>query len=283
MRTKAVVVGCNGMLGTDLVKACDAAGFDVVGLDLPQLDIRDFNSVREVLPQADWVINCAAYTRVDDAESNRQDAFAVNAEGAHSLARVCVRRGMKLMHISTDYIFDGRKGRPYVEMDHPDPLGVYGASKLAGEKAVRAEGGHFLILRTQSLFGVRGPNFVRAIAQKANRDEGEISVVEDQVSSPTYTGHLADAIVRLIRLDKQGVVHVSASESCSWFEFARAIIERVKPSAKVVPVKSSELRRPAPRPAYSVLDSTLYTTWTGHRMPPWWEGLDAYLKEEGLV
>ena len=271
------------MLGTDLVKACDAAGFQAIGLDLPQLDVRDFNSVREAMPQADWAVNCAAYTRVDDAESNRHEAFAVNGEGAHSLARVCVRRGIKLLHISTDYVFDGRKSRPYVEMDRPDPLGVYGASKLAGEKAVRAEGGHFLILRTQSLFGGRGPNFVRAIVQKAARNEEEIRVVEDQVSSPTYTVHLADAITRLIRLDKQGVVHVSASGACSWFEFARAIVERVRPEAKVVAINSSELKRPAPRPAYSVLDNSLYNAWTGHPMPAWSEGLDAYLKEEGYA
>lgn len=260
-----------------------AAGFDMEGFDLPELDIRDFNSVRDTLPVCDWVVNCAAYTRVDDAERERQAAFAVNAEGALSVARVCARRGVRLLHISTDYIFDGRKGRPYVETDSPEPLGVYGASKLAGEKAVRAEGGRFLIVRTQSLFGKRGPNFVRAIVEKIQKGATPLRVVNDQVSSPTYTRHLADALTRLIKLDKQGVVHVSASGSCSWFDFARAIVARLRPSVEVVPISSQELGRPAPRPAYSVLDNSLYISWTGAPLPSWHEGLAAYIKEEGWI
>lgn len=285
MRTKVVILGGNGMLGSDLAKAGEAAGLDVGVLDLPQLDIRDFNNVREVLPQADWAVNCAAFTRVDDAEAQRHAAFAVNGEGAHSVARVCARRAIKLLHVSTDYVFDGRKGRPYLETDRPDPLGVYGASKLAGEKAVRAEGGHFLIVRTQSLFGARGPNFVRAIVKKLREstDGAPLRVVNDQISSPTYTRHLADALVRLIRLDKQGIVHCVASGECSWYDFAQAIVERVRPGYEVVPITTAELARPAPRPAYSVLDTSLYNSWAGHPMPSWQDGLDAYLKEEGFA
>ena len=137
MHLKVAVLGCNGMLGSDLVKACEHAGYQVIGLDLPQVDIRDFNSVRENMPEVDWVFNCAAYTNVDEAEKHRTEAFAVNAEGAHSVARVCSRRAIKLVHISTDYVFDGRRSRPYVEMDHSNPLGVYGASKLAGGRMLR--------------------------------------------------------------------------------------------------------------------------------------------------
>jgi len=284
MHLKVAVLGCNGMLGSDLVKACEHAGYQVIGLDLPQVDIRDFNNVRENMPQVDWVFNCAAYTRVDDAEKHRADAFAVNAEGAHSVARVCARRGINLVHISTDYVFDGRHSRPYVEMDYTNPLGVYGTSKLAGEKAVRAEGGHFLIVRTQSLFGVNGPNFIRAIVKRLREDRPEpLRVVDDQLSSPTYTGHLAAALTRLVKLEQEGVVHVTASGECSWFTFAKAIIDRIKPGAEVVPIKSADLGRPAPRPAYSVLDNSLYISWTKHPMPTWEEGLDDYLKEEQFV
>jgi dTDP-4-dehydrorhamnose reductase len=283
MRMKVVVIGCRGMLGSDLMEAGRAAGFEMEGWDLPELDIRDFNAVREKIPACDWVVNVAAYTRVDDAEREREAAFAVNAEGALNVARVCGRRNVPLLHISTDYVFDGRKGRPYVESDPPEPLGVYGASKLAGEKAVRAEGGRFLIVRTQSLFGRRGPNFVRAVAEKIQKGAMPLRVVNDQVSSPTYTRHLAAALLRLIRLGKQGVVHVSASGSCSWFEFAKAIVARIRPQVEVVPISSRELARPAQRPAYSVLDNGLYISWTGAPLPSWQEGLDAYLTEEGWL
>ena len=283
MRLRVAVLGCNGMLGSDLAKACNRAGFETIGLDLPEFDIRDFNNVRSNMPQVDWAVNCAAYTKVDDAESHRQEAFAVNAEGAHSVARVCERRGIRLLHVSTDYIFDGRRTRPYVEKDHPDPLGVYGASKLQGEKSVRAEGGHFLVARTQSLFGRNGPNFVRAIAKKLVEKGGPLRVVDDQVSAPTYTVHLAEAFVQMMKLSKEGIVHITASGECSWFEFARAIVDRVKPGEEVIPIKSSELGRPAPRPGYSVLDNSLYISWTRHPMPTWQEGMDAYLKEEGFI
>jgi dTDP-4-dehydrorhamnose reductase len=280
---KVAVIGFKGMLGSDLVSSCQGAKLDVQGLDLPEFDIRDFKMVIAKLPQVEWVVNCAAYTRVDDAESHREDAFAVNADGAHSVAHACARRHVKLLHISTDYLFDGRKSRPYTERDSPNPMGVYGASKLAGEKAVRAEGGQYLVVRTQSLFGVRGPNFVRSIARQLKEGTAPLRVVRDQVSSPTYTRHLADALVRLILLDKEGVVHVAASGSCSWFDFAKAIAARVRPGAEIVPISAGELARPAPRPDYSVLDTHLFQSWTGQAMPPWERGLDEYLAEEKLI
>jgi dTDP-4-dehydrorhamnose reductase len=277
------VIGCKGMLGSDLVAACQGAKIAVQGLDLPEFDICDFKLVTAKLPQVEWVVNCAAYTRVDDAEGDREAAFAVNADGAHSVARACARRHVKLLHISTDYIFDGHKTRPYTERDSPNPLGVYGASKLAGEKAVRSEGGQYLLVRAQSLFGAHGPNFVRSIARQLKQGSGPLRVVRDQVSSPTYTRHLADALMRLMVLDKEGVVHVAAAGSCSWFEFAKAIAARIKPGAEVQPIAAAELARPAPRPDYSVLDTHLYQTWTGQALPPWERGLDEYLAEENLI
>lgn len=280
---KVAVLGCKGMLGTDVMDALGKAGFEAVGLDLPELDIADYHNVRERMPAVECAINCAAYTKVDDAEIHRKEAFAVNAEGALHVARVCTRRRIRLVHISTDYIFDGGHPRAYSETDTPDPISVYGASKFAGEKAVREEGGRFLVVRTESLFGVHGPNFVRAIVRKLKAGDEPVRVVNDQTSSPTYTRHLADALIRLLRLDKNGVVNVAASGECTWFDFARAIADRVKPGAAVEAITAAELARPAPRPKYSVLDTHLYRMWTGQRLPSWEKGLDEYLAEEGFA
>lgn len=277
---KVAVLGSKGMLGTDLVSACRAAKFTTRGFDLPRFDITRENVVHELLPQADWVVNCAGYTRVDDAETHKAEAYAVNAEGAHRLARICEVRRIKLMYISTDYVFDGRRKRPYTERDDTEPLNVYGASKLAGEKAVQEQGGHFLVVRTESLFGRRGPNFVRTIVRRLRETDEPLRVVNDQVCSPTYTRHLAGALVRLLKLGKEGIVHVTASGQCSWFEFAQAIAARVRPEAVIEPISAADLDRPAARPVNSLLDNSLYITWTGHAMPSWEQGLDEYLAEE---
>lgn len=280
---KVAVIGCNGMLGTDLVAACDAAGIETLGLDLPEFDITKFDSVRVSLPTVDSVVNCAAFTRVDDAESQREQAYAVNAEGAGNVARICSTRNIGLVQISTDYVFDGRKGSAYSEDDKVNPLSIYGASKLAGEELIRGAGGRSLIVRTQSLFGVRGANFVRTIAQRLTRSDEPLRVVNDQFSSPTYTRHLAGAIVRLLQSEREGIVNVVASGHCSWFEFAQAIARRVKPGAQINAVGSAEYPRPALRPAYSVLDTTRYREWTGSALPSWQQGLDEYLAEEKLA
>ena len=277
---KVVVLGCNGMLGTDLMAACRGARLNVQGFDLPGFDITRLEQVQKQLPFADWVVNCAAYTRVDDAESRRDAAYAVNSEGAANVARICSMKNIGLVHIGTDYIFDGRKGSAYTEEDAPNPLNVYGASKLSGEELVREAGGRSLVVRTQSLFGARGSNFVRAILQRLRKSDEPLRVVSDQFTSPTYTRHLAAAIVRLLQLGRFGTVNVVASGHCSWFEFAREIAARVKPGAVVNPVGVKEYPLPATRPAYSVLATTRYQEWTGDRLPSWQKGLEEYLAEE---
>lgn len=271
------------MLGTDLMQACKNAGVDAVGHDLPELNMVHYKNVWANMPDCDWVVNCAAFTNVDGAEKRRFEAFAVNAVGVRHVARICVKRRIRLLHISTDYVFDGMRSRAYRESDQPNPLNIYGASKLAGEKAIRAEGGHYLILRSQSLYGVHGHNFVKAIINKLTQeDTGEpLRVVEDQVTSPTYTVHLAEAIVKLLPLGKHGMVHVSGMGQCSWYGFAKAIAQRVKPDALLEPVPSTDLDRAAERPEYAVLDNRRYRVWTGEDMPTWQEGLDQYLTEEG--
>jgi dTDP-4-dehydrorhamnose reductase len=275
-----VVLGSAGMLGVEVVTACREAGFDTVGLDLPDVDITSAESLRDVLPAADWIVNCAAYTRVDKAETERDAAFAVNAEGAGHVARWCAANQARLLHVSTDYVFDGTKQEPYVESDPPHAVSAYGASKLAGEEAVRSAGGRHLVVRTQSLYGAQGPSFVRAILRKLGTAD-PIRVVDDQVSSPTYAPHLADGMVRLLGLDHDGTVHVSGSGHCSWCALARAIAARVQPGRDIQPMASGDLALPAARPAYSVLDNGKYNAWTGHALPTWEEGLDAFLQAEG--
>ncbi len=279
---KVLVIGANGMLGRDVMEACRAARHNTLGFDLPELDVTNYPDMRSKLPEAEWIINCSAYTRVDDAESDRTNALAVNFEGVRNLARIGCHRLVPIIHISTDYVFDGRSNRPYSEKDPPNPISIYGTSKLAGEKALRSAGGPFLIVRTQSLFGRNGPNFVRSIAQKARESDGPLRIVDDQITAPTYTRHLAGALIRLMKVEPEGIVHVTASGSCSWYAFACAVMERLKPGHQVVPVKSAEMKRPAARPKYAVLNNQRYHELTGHRMPTWQDGLVEYLKEENF-
>ena len=268
------------MLGRDLVDCCRLNGMDVMGLDLPELDITNADALSAGIPTVDWIVNCAAFTRVDDCETERDTAFSVNAEGPRNLAVVAREREMRLLHISTDYVFDGRAGRAFEETDRTNPLSVYGASKLAGEKAIRAEGGRYLIVRTQSLFGKQGHNFVKAIVRKTRESDAPLRVVDDQISAPTYTRHLAEALVRLARLNQEGVMHVTASGSCSWYEFARQIVVEIKPGHEVVPISAADLNLPATRPMFSILSNQRYQSMTGHTMPEWRHGLEAYFQEE---
>jgi len=278
---KTVVVGSAGMLGCDLVEAVGAAGWEACGFDLPAIDITDPDSVEAVLPEdADVVINCAAYTRVDDAESERELAVSINGDGAGNLARVCAARGVRMLQLSTDYVFDGKGTRPYREEDPVEPINAYGASKLEGERQVMDAGGPHLVVRAQSLFGVHGPSFVRAIRRKLDEGSEPLRVVNDQVCSPTYTRHLAEAIVALIESGSTGIVHVRASGECSWWEFAGAIAEQCSPGTTVYPVPSSVYPTPAARPAYSIIDCTRYQEWTKRAMPHWREGLAAFLGEK---
>ena len=274
---RIVILGARGMLGRDLAAAAAAAGFDVSGFDLPELDITRDDGGFDRIPACDWVVNCAAYTDVDGAESHRETAFAVNGEGAGRVARWCAGAKVPLLHVSTDYVFDGTKHAPYKEEDSTNPPDVYGESKLAGEKAVAAAGGQYVVARTQALFGKHGRNFVDAIRTRLLKDE-TLRVVKDQTVCPTYTRHLAAAILRLLNCGRRGIVHVSASGSCTWHEFACAIAARVRPGVAVQAVTTAEFPRPARRPAYSVLEKDRYELWTGHRMPEWQDGLKEYLK-----
>jgi dTDP-4-dehydrorhamnose reductase len=258
------VVGAGGMLGRDVVRA---AGERVVGLTRTELDVTDRAAVQEALRGA-TVVNCAAYTQVDGAESDPEAAHAVNADGARNVAEAAER----VLYVSTDYVFDGAKPEPYVESDPTGPLQEYGHSKLAGERATAEANDNHLVVRSSWLFGAGGRNFVDTMLT-LGRERDELLVVDDQVGSPTFTGHLAEALVALAGGSERGVLHVAGTGSCSWFDFARAIFERAGVDADVRPCATDEFPRPARRPANSVLASERGAP----VLPAWQDGLDAYL------
>ena len=268
------------MLGSELAMRAAAAGHEVKGYDLPGLDITKPFAPGDIDARCDVLVNCAAYTDVDGAEKNSPAAYAVNDDGAASLAKWCSDNSVRMVHISTDYVFDGKSKTPYKEDDGANPIGVYGASKLAGELSVLDACPEALIVRTQALFGPRGKSFPAAIISRL--DEGkDLEVVNDQTVCPTCTGHLSDAVLALIGANARHFVHVSSSGKCTWYEFACEIAARVRPGANVKPVTSDKFPRPAKRPANSVLDKSKFEKLTGRNMPHWKEALAWYLEVIG--
>lgn len=274
---KLLVTGAAGMLGRDLMLAAGNAGHDVVGFGRAELDVADADSVRRrvAAEKPDVVINSAAWTDVDGAETAEGEAFAVNGTGAGNVAAAAAEAGAGVVQISTDYVFDGAKRAPYVESDQPAPLSAYGRTKLAGEEAVVAANKRHFVVRSAGLFGVGGNNFVATMLRLA-ADHGEVLVVRDQVGSPTYTWHLAYGIVRLIEGVEFGIHHMAAGGACSWYDFAREIFEQAKVDTKVLSVSTEEFGRPAARPPYSAL-----TSQREHaiRLPSWQDGLAGYLAQ----
>ncbi len=270
-----LIVGANGMLGRDLMQIL---GGDVRGVDIDEIDITSIESVKRTLltlkPRV--IINSAAYTDVDGCESNRELAMRVNGEAVGNLARIAGEIGAKLVQISTDYVFDGGKGSPYLEDDTPSPLSVYGASKLAGERNARLLP-DALIVRTQWLYGVHGKNFVETMLRLSLEKE-ELAVVDDQIGSPTWTVDLARAIRALLEKGCSGTYHAANSGYCSWYEFAKTIFAESGVKIRVKPQTTQELNRPAPRPLYSTLDCGKLARDAGFRAESWQEALRNYLK-----
>jgi len=270
-----LVIGANGMLGHDLMEVLEG---EVRGIDLPEIDITDLTSVRKTLltlkPRV--IINSAAYTDVDGCESNVETAMAVNGEGVGLLALTAREIGAKLVQVSTDYVFDGGKGSPYLEDDPVGPLSIYGESKLAGELNAAMAPEH-LIVRTQWLYGIHGKNFVETMLRLAG-ERSELAVVDDQIGSPTFTRDLALAIKALVDRGCSGVYHVANSGFCSWNDFAKAIFAEEGLTVTVSPMTTEQLNRPARRPLYSTLDCTRLTADTGFTPRPWREALREYLQ-----
>jgi dTDP-4-dehydrorhamnose reductase len=274
---KLLVTGAAGMLGRDLMLAAGNAGHDVVGFGHRELDVTDAAAVTKKLDleRPDIVINSAAWTAVDDAEEREQATFAVNGTGAGNVAGAAAEIGAGVVFVSTDYVFDGRKGEPYVESDQPAPLSAYARTKLAGEEATAAANKRHFIVRSAGLFGVGGRNFVDTMLRLA-QTQNEVTVVRDQIGSPTYTWHLAYGIVRLIEGIEYGIHHMAAADKCSWYEFAREIFEQAKIECNVLSITTAEFGAPAPRPAFSAL-----TSQREHaiRLPSWHDGLAGYLAQ----
>jgi dTDP-4-dehydrorhamnose reductase len=272
---RILVTGAGGMLGRDLVSAADAAGVDCVALTRAELDVTDAARVDALVSaaQPEVVVNCAAWTDVDGAEAAPDAAEAVNGDGAGNVARAADRVGAWTIQISSDYVFDGRKREPYVESDSVSPLSAYGNSKLAGERAVATEAPRrHTIVRSSWLFGPHGRCFPATILRLA-RERDELAVVDDQVGCPTFTGHLAQALLTLCERRPHGVLHVAGAGSCSWFEFAVRIVAEGGAQAPVRPCRTSEMPRAARRPEYSVLRSER----DAPQLPDWRLGLQAYL------
>jgi dTDP-4-dehydrorhamnose reductase len=274
---KLLVTGAAGMLGRDVMLAAGNAGHDVVGFGRAELDVTDASALARKfdLERPDVVINCAAWTDVDGAEAAEEAAFAVNGAGAGNVAAAAAAVGASVVYVSSDYLFDGAKGAPYVESDQPAPLSVYGRTKLAGEEATVAANKRHFVVRSAWLFGIGGPNFVETMLRLA-ASGNEVLVVRDQVGSPTYTWHLAYGIVRLIEGIEFGIHHMAAAGQCSWYEFAREIFEQAKVECKVLSITTEEFGRPAPRPPFSAL-----TSQREHaiRLPSWQDGLAGYLAQ----
>ncbi|HWO82999.1 MAG TPA: dTDP-4-dehydrorhamnose reductase [Solirubrobacterales bacterium] len=274
---KLLVTGAAGMLGRDVMLAAGNAGHEVVGYGRVELDVTDPDQLgrRMELERPDVVINCAAWTDVDGAETAEEAAFAVNGRGAGNAAAAAAEVEARILHVSTDYVFDGAKAAPYVESDQPAPLSAYGRTKLAGEEAVAAANKRHFIVRSAGLFGVSGRNFVGTMLRLAEA-QNEVTVVRDQVGSPTYTWHLAYGIVRLIEGIEYGIHHMAASGQCSWYEFAREIFEQAHVECRVLSITSEEFGAAAPRPAFSALVSQREHA---IRLPSWQDGLAGYLAQ----
>jgi len=275
---RIVIVGNRGMLGTDLMSAFDRSDA-LLGLDLPDIDITDPSQCRERIPpfRPDVIISAAALTAVDYCESHSEEAFRVNGQGAGNLAAVAQSISARLVHYSTDYVFDGLKPEPYLEEDSPAPRSVYGKSKLRGEELIRAASPEHLILRTAWLFGRNGKNFIRTILAAA-RSGKELRVVADQRGSPTYTRDLAECTARMIRAGCRGLYHVTNSGACTWHELAvRALdLASIRP-AGIVPVSTEDYPLPAPRPANSVLANTRLVRDGLPPLRPWPEAVRDYI------
>jgi len=275
-----LVTGAAGMLGTEVVAAFEGVG-DVVGVDVDDFDIRDADAVeraiRDLRPSV--VVNCAAYTDVDGAESERELAFAVNADGARNVAAAAKLVGARVVQLSTDYVFDGSKAEPYEEEDTPCPVNAYGDSKLAGEDAVRQSGADFLIVRTAWLYGHNGQNFVETVLRLAE-ETGALRIVDDQEGAPTNARDLAEVIRELVSADARGVVNATNLGSTTWYGLAVAILEAAGiDGVDVEPVPTTALRRPAARPRYSVLSLAKLSSLLGRQPRRWHEAVREYVSE----
>jgi dTDP-4-dehydrorhamnose reductase len=288
---KILLFGGTGQLGYELSTRAADLHFEVVSPVITEVDITDSNQVATLFENVrpTLVINCAAHTAVDKAEEESQLAFAINADAVRTIAEGCKSTDARLIHVSTDYVFDGSLGRLLREDDPVNPLSVYGRSKLAGEQyAQEVLGADVTIVRTQALYGQRGANFVQTML-KLFAEREVLKIVDDQWVSPTWAGWLAEVILDLVRMPPVGVVHASCNGTVSWCDFAGEIQRLAKPSykgaalARIEPTTAKELNRPAPRPVFSAFDTTKLATLLKRQPISWQAGLKNYLREVGVL
>lgn len=275
---KVLITGSNGMLGHDLIDVLDGK-HELIKTTSKSLDITDEDKVKDYIvnENPDIVINSAAYTDVDGCETNEEIAYKVNGEGVKNLALACKVVDCPLLHISTDYVFNGENNKPWMEDDEVGPISIYGKSKLQGEEAIESILDKFFIIRTSWLYGINGGNFPKTMLELAKTHD-TLTVVTDEIGTPTYTLDLAQAIAELIETEYYGIYHITNSDYCSWFDFAKYIFEVKNISVNVVPVTAEEFARPASRPHYSVLNNS---NWANNGFKPlrsYKEAIKDYLK-----
>ena len=277
---KVLVTGVKGQLGYDVVNELVKRGHTAIGTDIEEMDITDKNSVNSVIMEntPDAVIHCAAYTAVDAAEDNAELCRKINAEGTQNIADVCKELDIKMIYISTDYVFDGQGERPWEPEDERTPLNVYGQTKYEGELAVQNTLDKYFIVRIAWVFGVNGKNFIKTMLN-LGKTRDSLTVVNDQFGSPTYTYDLAKLLVDMVETDKYGIYHATNEGICTWYEFACEIFKQAGINVKVSPVSASEYPAKAKRPSNSRMSKEKLTEQGFEKLPAWQDALARYLKE----
>lgn len=276
---RVLVTGAKGQLGHDIVNELMRRDHEAVGVDIEEMDITDAKAVRKVIEEAgvESVIHCAAYTAVDAAEDHEDLCRRINAGGTENIARICGKLGLKMIYISTDYVFDGEGERPWEPDDERKPLNVYGKTKYEGEVAVEKYVEKFYIVRIAWVFGVNGKNFVKTMLN-LGKTQQQINVVNDQFGSPTYTFDLARLLVDMVETEKYGRYHATNEGICTWNEFAGEIFRQANIDVKVIPVLSEQLRNKARRPHNSRMNKDKLETNGFTRLPAWQDALGRYLQ-----
>ena len=277
-KERVAILGGRGMLGTDLVNECGRQGIDFEIFDLPEFDITNESHLSGAIKNAGAVINCAAYTNVEKAESESELAYKVNADAVGKLGFVAAKAGVRVLHISTDFVFDGKSDRPYVETDTPNPINIYGKSKLAGERLLVESGCANCIMRVEWTYGRSGNNFVSKLIDAAKKGQ-KLRVVDDQVGSPTATAEAANAILNLLAKRSIGLYHFAACGYVSRFETAKFIFEKLKMPVDLSSCKSSDYKTAAQRPLNSCFDCRKIEKLLGEPIKPWQEPLENFLRQ----